>query len=55
MLGTLIKWSLPYGAGIFLLYKAQYPQIVNLFKDYCNAVEKEKNKPDGGLYLIIVP
>ncbi len=29
--------------------------IVDLFRDYCNAVEKEKNKPDGVLYLIIVP
>lgn len=27
----------------------------DLFKDFCNAAEKEKNKQDGILYLIIVP
>ncbi len=26
-----------------------------LFKDFCNAAKKEKNKPNGGHYLIIVP
>ena len=27
----------------------------NLFKIFYNAAEKEKNKSNGGLYLIIVP
>lgn len=44
---------------LFFFYTKHNPYnfrnaIVNLFKDYCNAVEKEKNKPDSRLYLIIL-
>ena len=27
----------------------------NLFKGFCNTAEKEKSKPEGDFYLIIVP
>ena len=43
------------GRGYFSFLQGSKSANSDLFKEFCNAVKKEKNKPNGGLYLIIVP